>query len=85
MQNTNDMSTERGDKYGDFTEQSEISQNIKAAVRNSPNWNNLSADKKESLEAIAMKMSRILNGDPEYDDSWVDIVGYVNLVIRRLK
>jgi hypothetical protein len=26
-----------------------------------------------------------LNGDPSYADSWVDIVGYTQLVVDRLK
>ena len=34
---------------------------------------------------IAHKMGRIVNGDPYYDDSWVDIVGYAQLVINELK
>lgn len=34
---------------------------------------------------IAHKIARILNGDPDYDDSWVDIAGYATLVVKKLK
>jgi hypothetical protein len=34
---------------------------------------------------IAHKISRIVNGDANYMDSWVDIVGYAQLVIDKLQ
>ena len=76
---------ERGSRYGDFGSQAIITQNIKAAMRHSPNWNKLPNDMKESLEMVAHKIGRILNGDPSYADSWVDIVGYTQLVVDRLE
>jgi len=33
---------------------------------------------------IAHKIGRILNGDPNYADSWIDIAGYAKLVADRL-
>lgn len=75
---------ERGSRYGKFSEHALITQNIKSAMRHSPNWNKLPEDMKECLEMVAHKMGRILNGDPNYDDSWVDIVGYTQLVVDRL-
>jgi hypothetical protein len=75
---------ERGTRYGEFHEHARITQNIKRAMADSPNWAKLSDDKKESLEMLAHKMGRILNGDPEYHDSWHDIIGYTKLVADRL-
>lgn len=75
---------ERGNNYGSFTGHAQITQNIKRAFANSPNWNKLSDDKKESLEMVAHKIGRILNGDPEYKDSWHDIVGYAELINKSL-
>jgi len=75
---------ERGSRYGDFKEHARITQNIKAAMRDSPNWATLSDDKKECLEMIAHKQGRILNGDPEYHDSYHDIIGYTTLVADQL-
>lgn len=34
---------------------------------------------------IAHKIGRILNGDPNYADSWIDIAGYAKLVADRLE
>jgi len=34
---------------------------------------------------IAHKIGRILNGDPDYQDSWHDIIGYARLVERQLQ
>ena len=75
---------ERGSRYGSFTEHARITQAIKAAMADSPNWASLAADQRESLEMIAHKAGRILNGDPDYHDSWHDIVGYTKLVADRL-
>ena len=76
---------ERGNRYGDFKEHARITQNIKAEMRFSPNWQELSPGMKEALEMVAHKIGRILNGDPCYKDSWVDIEGYIHLVSRELE
>jgi len=33
---------------------------------------------------VAHKLGRIVNGDPNYVDSWTDIIGYTRLVEKRL-
>lgn len=75
---------ERGARYGSFVEHARITQAIKAAMADSPNWIVLAPDQRETLEMIAHKAGRILNGDPDYHDSWHDIVGYTKLVADRL-
>jgi Cft2 family RNA processing exonuclease len=76
---------ERGSRYGNFLLHSKITQEIKDAMKKSPNWNGgLSDDMIEALEMIAHKIGRILNGDPSYADSWHDIAGYATLVEQRL-
>jgi hypothetical protein len=75
---------ERGSRYGDFEDHARITQNIKRAMADSRNWGSLSDDKKEALEMLAHKVGRILNGDPEYADSWTDIIGYTRLVEKKL-
>lgn len=75
---------EREACYGSFVEHARITQNIKRAMRDSPNWEALSVDKKESLEMVAHKIGRILNGNPCYHDSWHDIIGYTALVEQTL-
>lgn len=76
---------ERGDRYGAFDGHSQIAQGIKVAMRLSPKWWALTPSHKESLEMIAHKIGRILNGDPNYADSWVDIAGYAQLIVKQLE
>ena len=76
---------ERGDRYGAFDKHARITQGIKSAMADSPNWATLAPDQREALEMIAHKAGRILNGDPNYHDSWHDMVGYAKLVADRLE
>lgn len=48
-------------------------------------WYTLSVSHKEALEMIAHKIGRILNGDPNYDDSWIDVAGYAKLGEKECK
>lgn len=76
---------ERGSRYGAFTGHAKITQGIKRAMADSPNWATLADDQREALEMLAHKVGRILNGDPDYADSWLDIEGYTALVRKRLE
>lgn len=82
--NVNDVLGERGSRYGKFSEHALITQNIKRAMRHSKNWHGLPDDMKEALEMVAHKVGRILNGDPDYPDNVVDIIGYMQLVLDRM-
>jgi hypothetical protein len=42
-------------------------------------------DQWEALEMIVHKMGRIVNGNPDEVDHWVDIAGYATLVADRLQ
>ena len=61
-----------------------MTQRLKTTMVGSDKWHLLAPDQKEALEMIAHKIGRILNGDPNYHDSWHDIVGYAKLVADRL-
>ena len=75
----------RGGTYGKYTSVSQISQDLKKVIRESPNYSTMPAPLQESLDMIANKISRILNGDPLYEDSWRDISGYATLVLMELE
>lgn len=75
---------ERGATYGTFTEVARISQQFKHWFRQGTEYHHLAPDQRESLDMIASKLARIVNGDPNYVDSWVDIAGYAKLVADRL-
>lgn len=76
---------ERGKRYGAFSDHAKISQLLKGVMQSRPAYQSLRADQREALEMIAHKIARILNGDPNYADSWVDIAGYAKLVADRLE
>lgn len=46
---------------------------------NDPNWDQLPARHREALDAIALKLSRILSGQSNFKDHWDDIAGYAKL------
>ena len=75
----------RGGTYGKYTSVSQISQDLKKVMRESPNYKVMPAPLQESLDMIANKISRILNGDQLYEDSWRDISGYATLVLMELE
>ena len=84
MPTTDDILAERGQRYGDFDKHADITQSLKAAMASTPGWQRLAPDQREALEMNAHKIGRILNGDPNYADSWEDIAGYAKLVANRL-
>ena len=84
MSGIDDVLAERGSRYGEFDEHAKITQRLKRAMSDTRKWNTLADDQKEALEMVAHKIGRILNGDPDYADSWTDIIGYTRLVEKRL-
>ena len=88
---------ERGKRYGEFTGHAEITQRLKsvmlegtglgaeASARVRSRVAMMRPDQVEALEMVAHKIGRILNGDPNYDESWRDIAGYAMLVATRLE
>ena len=75
---------ERGSRYGTMAQNGKVSQLLKRSIQLGESWDSMSDDKKESLEMICHKISRIVNGDPVYVDSWHDIGGYARLIEESL-
>jgi hypothetical protein len=84
MNSIDEILAERGRRYGEFLFHANTTQCLKNDMRAAPNWPDLSPSQKEALEMIAHKIGRILNGDPNYADSWTDIAGYARLVEKEL-
>lgn len=86
METVNQILNERGARYGTFKGQAEISQTMKMLVDRYVHDRecHLSHDQAEALQMIIHKIARIINGDPNYVDSWIDIAGYATLVADRL-
>lgn len=79
------MLAERGARYGAFSGHARITQGLKDVMKDTSGWGKLRDDQKEALEMVVHKIGRVLNGDPNWIDSWVDIVGYAQLVVDELK
>jgi hypothetical protein len=77
--------TERGKRYGLFKDHANVTQQLKGVMFGFNPSLHLENDQREALEMIAHKIGRIINGDPDYADSWVDIAGYAKLVADRLE
>jgi hypothetical protein len=82
-----DTLAERGKRYGTFVGHAEVTQMLKLCISTNLKTRHkiLKQDQQEALDMICHKIGRIVNGDPDYADSWVDIAGYAKLVADRLE
>lgn len=80
MTSIDETLAERDDCYGEFKNVANSVQALKTCLYGSRNWTKMSNSQKEALEMIVHKIGRILNGDPDYADSWHDIGGYARLI-----
>lgn len=86
MKNIEDTLTERGKVYGSFDELAGTAQLLKGVLQDTEGWRSrLDHTHMEALELIMTKVARILNGDPNYIDNWLDIAGYATLVTKDRK
>jgi hypothetical protein len=77
----------RGEQYGSFMQSSDTVIRIKGIMHNAVARNavHLYPDQLQALDMIATKLSRIVHGNPNHLDSWIDIAGYATLVADRLQ
>lgn len=77
----------RAQDYGKFIEGAEIMQMLKRIVHNyiEKRGTKLAFDQREAIDMMIHKLGRIINGNPDKVDSWVDIAGYAKLVADRLE
>jgi hypothetical protein len=72
---------DRKNTHGPYEEQFKCAQELKAIIR--ARNVNVGSIRQEALEMIALKMSRILTGDPTFADHWEDIAGYALRVVGK--
>lgn len=84
MTNIDETLKARGSTYGSFEDNADTTQALKRIIQTHPNYNSLRNFQKEAIDMAFHKIARIINGDPNYIDSWHDIVGYVSLVEKIL-
>ena len=73
--------------YGKFIEGAEVMQMLKRVVQAALNNRDktLAHDQAEAMDMIIHKIGRIVNGNPDVVDHWLDIAGYAKLVADRLE
>lgn len=82
---------ERGKRYGRFGNHARIATELKNLIRleiselENEGRRVFKCDHLEALDMIAVKIARIIGGDPEYPDNWDDIAGYAILVGDRIR
>ena len=82
---------ERGANYGAFSGHAMATMEIKEAIYKhlfqNERFGNLAIEDRvvvtEAVSMIAHKLGRIVNGDPLFEDSWVDLAGYASLVPKN--
>jgi|APGre2960657373_1045057.scaffolds.fasta_scaffold70181_2 hypothetical protein len=77
----------RAQSYGKFKDGAALMQSIKRsmAAHAATHGKTFADDQWEALEMIVHKMGRIVNGNPDVTDHWVDIAGYATLIADRLE
>lgn len=76
---------ERGSRYGNYLQQATVVETLWQTLATALNGRTLAPDQADALRMICVKLSRVVNGDPDYADNWCDIAGYAQLVADRLE
>lgn len=71
--------------YGSFEENAKTAQTLNLVLHRQEGWYHLSFVQREALEMIMHKVSRLVNGDPTYLDTVVDIAGYTELMLKDMR
>lgn len=69
--------------HGDFADVANVSQCLKGAIAVGP-VDELPDIHRESLDLICTKIARIVCGDHNEPDHWIDIKGYAELVLQNI-
>jgi len=86
VQDVNSILNVRAENYGKFKDGAALMQSIKRSMSEHAARHNktFADDQWEALEMIVHKIGRIVNGNPDVVDHWVDIAGYATLIADRL-
>ena len=75
-----DVLKQRQATHGAFAPKATTIQVLKSIMRGTEKWRDLSFAQQESLDMIMTKIGRILHGNPNEPDHWLDIIGYTKLI-----
>jgi hypothetical protein len=84
---TEDILAQREQTHGDYRLNAKVSQALIDIIQDymGENWDVIRSYQRHSLQMIAMKIARIVVGDPDEKDHWADIAGYAELTVRELE
>jgi len=82
----NNILEQRGKRYGSFVGQAHVTDRLSSAIEDELQKRNkkLLPVQQQAINMIVSKLARIINGDSNYDDNWIDIAGYSQLVVDYL-
>lgn len=76
---------ERNGTHGDYSDQAALCEALRYTMVGGKLWNVMMPTQRDALNMIAVKISRILTGNPNEPDHWHDIQGYALLVEKDLR
>jgi len=84
MSDVSDTLKDRHRTHGDYHEHAELATALRRTMQTGKCWRALTNQEEDALLMIAVKISRILCGNPNEPDHWHDIAGYATLVERDI-
>lgn len=69
----------RPSTHGKFEDGAAFTQAVVDLARQQVSWNKMTPGQREAFHMIIHKSHRILTGDPDVKEHWVDIEGYARL------
>lgn len=84
MDETQDTLHAKEASHGPYRDQARFSQLLKGIVHKHKNWNGIPGEQKEAIDVILMKVSRIIAGNHDEPDHYLDISGYAMLCYNLL-
>lgn len=82
--NLTETLNDREEKYGDFGRLADAIQAMKNVARSAPGWLAMNAVQREAMDMVMVKQARLLYGDPQVRDSWLDLSGYAHLAVEQM-
>jgi hypothetical protein len=84
IHNPDALINEREKTHGAFNVSAPIMEALTDIFEGAPNWSRFTPTQKQVFRMAAHKMGRILAGDPNYLDHWVDLEKYYRLEVIEL-
>lgn len=75
---------DRASRYGNYVQVATVTEALWCNLAAALAGKEVAPDQADALRMICTKLARIVNGDPNYPDSWFDVAGYATLVGERL-